>query len=105
MILHYLSQSSITGLYPVMLIGTKRDLSRMREVDRKESFQTATLHSCTQFDVSSAANRRVVDSFHALFRQIEIRHLLHQNKNETDIPTIANPPVIIRSGTIRYGTA
>lgn len=87
-----------------MLMGTKRDLSRMRQVDRKESFETATRHSCTQFDVSSASNRRVTDSFHALFRQIEIRHLLNQN-GDREPPTIVNPPLVIRSGIVRYGTA
>lgn len=105
MILQYLAQNSITGYYPVMLIGTKRDLSRMRQVDRKESFQTATQHSCTQFDVSSASNRRVVDSFHALFRQIEIRHLLQGEGSDNDVPTYLNPPIVNRSGTVRYGTA
>ena len=103
LILQYLAQNSVTGNYPVMFIGTKRDLSRMRQVQRKEAFAIASKYSCTQFDVSSATDRRVKDCFHALFRQIEIRHLVQQNDDKE--PTIVNPPVIVRNGTIRYGTA
>ena len=103
-VLNYLSENNITGYYPVMLMGTKRDLSRMRQVDRKESFKVATQYNCTTFDVSSASNRRVTESFHAMFRQIEIRNLLNQN-GSIDAPTIVNPPVVARSGKFRYGTA
>ncbi|XP_066916587.1 uncharacterized protein [Clytia hemisphaerica] len=103
-VLNYLSENNITGYYPVMLMGTKRDLSRMRQVDRKESFKVATQYNCTPFDVSSASNRRVTESFHAMFRQIEIRNLLNQNEG-IDAPTIVNPPIVARSGKLRYGTA
>lgn len=103
MVLQYLAQNSIMGNYPVMLVGTKRDLSRMRKVSRKESYFVANKYSCTQFDVSSASDKHVKDSFHALFRQIEIRHLIHTHD---DIGrTIVNPPTTQRHGTIRYGTA
>ena len=103
-ILNYLAQNSITGFYPVMLIGTKRDLSRMRQVERKEAFKLATQYSSTQLEVSSASNRRVVDSFHAIFRQIEIRNVLNEDE-AVDPPTIVNPPLLSRAGKLRYGTA
>lgn len=87
-----------------MLIGTKRDLSRMRQVERKEAFKLATQYSSTQLEVSSASNRRVVDSFHAIFRQIEIRNVLNEDE-AVDPPTIVNPPLLSRAGKLRYGTA
>ena len=87
-----------------MLLGTKKDLSRMRQVDRKEAFKLATQYSCTQVEVSSASNRRVVDSFHAMFRQIEIRNILKEEEG-VDPPTIVNPPLLARAGKFRYGTA
>ena len=104
MILKQLALEDICSHYPVMLIGTKRDLSRVRTVNRKEAFDTANLYNCTQFDVSAASDKKVKDCFHALFRQIEVRRILHQADSDENKHVILNPPKVIRNGVVRYGT-
>ena len=101
-ILEHLVVTNIISQYPVMFIGTKRDLSHYREVNRKEAFEISEKHNCTQFDVSAACDKNVKDCFHALFRQIEVRKLLGVNKTR---PTLLSPPLISRKGSLRFGSA
>lgn len=105
LMLLYLSEAGIVSQYPVMFIGSKRDLSRMRKVNRKDAFNFSNKHNCTQFEVSAATDKRVKDSFHALFRQIEVRQLLAKSEESECKPAILNPPKISRNGTWRFGTA
>lgn len=104
-LLEHLNKLKVTGQYPVMLIGTKRELSRLRKVRRQEAYDSANAFNCTHFEVSSAIDRKVKDCFHALFRQIEIRQLLHNDEGKEGLHTILNPPKLLRYGTYRHGTA
>lgn len=88
-----------------MFIGTKRDLSRLRRVSRKEACNLGNNYNCTQFEVSSATDKRVKDCFHSLFRQIEVRQILDQTDENDCKPAILNPTKIMRNGVVRYGTA
>ncbi|XP_065653373.1 uncharacterized protein LOC136080524 [Hydra vulgaris] len=83
-LLKHLYDNSITHLYPALLIGTKRDLSRLRTVSCKEALQVAHRYNCTYTEVSAADNIKVINSFQKLFTEIEKKQLFCEHKNILD---------------------
>ncbi|XP_012563065.1 uncharacterized protein LOC105847814 [Hydra vulgaris] len=83
-LLKHLYDNSITHLYPVLLIGTKRDLSRLRTVSCKEALQVAHCYNCTYTEVSAADNIKVINSFQKLFSEIEKKQIFCEHNNILD---------------------
>ena len=102
LILKHLTECLITNNYPVILIGTKRDLARLRKVTREEGYDLANKNNCSYFEVSAAVDKKVKDCFQSAFRQIQVRKLL-STADEEKI-TILNPPKVMHHGLYRHGS-
>ncbi|XP_077112830.1 GTP-binding protein Rit1 isoform X1 [Ranitomeya variabilis] len=55
---------------PVVLVGNKSDLSRLRQVSKDEGISLAREFSCPFFETSAAFRYYIDDIFHALVREI-----------------------------------
>ena len=65
---------------PTILVGNKRELRRLREVDRDEGRQTAIEFGCLFVESSAAHDRNVQKIFINLFLQI---HRIKQERQTT----------------------
>ena len=65
---------------PTILVGNKRELRRLREVDRDEGRQTAMEFGCLFVESSAAHDRNVQKIFINLFLQI---HRIKQERQTT----------------------
>ncbi|XP_053559125.1 GTP-binding protein Rit1 [Bombina bombina] len=59
-----------TGDTPVVLVGNKSDLSRLRQVSKEEGTSLAREFSCPFFETSAAFRYYIDDVFHAIVREI-----------------------------------
>ena len=98
-LLKHLYDHSITHSYPVLLIGTKRDLSRRRLVTRAEGLHAAHRYNCTYTEVSAADNVKVKNSFQKMFAQIEGKQLFFEHGDPSI--SIIEPPRALRNCNVQ----
>ncbi|KAG8430265.1 hypothetical protein GDO86_018120 [Hymenochirus boettgeri] len=69
---------------PVVLVGNKSDLSRLRQVSKEEGVSLSREFNCPFFETSAAFRYYIDDVFHALVREIRRKEredaLAHERK-------------------------